>query len=210
MCYNTAMDSWNTFDTHTIMQLLRKRLLPVEESEQFFVREPHTYAQVRRSAVLLALFEEDDGLSLLFIRRASTLRAHSGEIAFPGGKVEPSDNSVAATAIREAYEEVGLEPERVQVLGLLPPVLTVASNYVITPVVAYLPTGVGKLLAQESEVAELIVAPIGVLADPTIMHTEQWTRGTRTQTVYFYDYRSYRIWGATGRILASLLQVLNG
>ena len=149
------MNSWNTFDTDTLIQLLRKRLLPVEESEQFFMRDPQAYAHVRRSAVLLPLFEEEDALSLLFIRRASTLRTHSGEIAFPGGKVEASDSSVVAAAIREAYEEVRLEPERVQVLGLLPPVLTVASNYVITPVVAYLPGGTGQLLAQESEVAEL-------------------------------------------------------
>jgi 8-oxo-dGTP pyrophosphatase MutT (NUDIX family) len=204
------MSSWNVFDTHTIIHLLQKGLSPVEESERFFERDPQQYANVRRSAVLLALFEENAVLSLLFIRRASTLRAHSGEIAFPGGKVESSDRSIADTAIREAYEEVGLEPGRVQVLGLLPPVLTVASNYVITPVVAHLPTGVGRLLAQESEVAELIIVPVHILADPAIMHTEQWTRGAHTQTVYFYDYNGYRIWGATGRIVASLLHVLNG
>jgi 8-oxo-dGTP pyrophosphatase MutT (NUDIX family) len=209
VCYNMSMNSWLTLHTDALIHLLRTRLSPIEDSELFFTRDPLTYADVRRSAVLLALFEHQQMLSLLFIRRARTLRSHSGEIAFPGGKVEAYDQSVAATAIREAHEEVLLEPHRVQVLGLLPPVLTVASNYVISPVVAYLPSGPGQLLAQESEVAELIIIPFHALADPAIAHTEQWTRASHTQTVYFYDYHSYRIWGATGRILASLLQLLN-
>jgi 8-oxo-dGTP pyrophosphatase MutT (NUDIX family) len=159
--------------------------------------------------VLLALFEHQQELSLLFIRRASTLRAHSGEIAFPGGSVEPTDASLTETALREAWEEVGLDPGRVEVLGAMSPVFTVVSNFLIAPVVGYLPQGPGELRVQASEVAEIIVAPLAALADPAILRVEHWTRGEQTRTVYFFDYKTYCIWGATGRILYALLSLLD-
>lgn len=162
----------------------------------------------RQSAVLLPLFEVQGELHLAFIRRASTLRSHSGEIAFPGGKVEPTDGSLVMTALRETQEEIGLDATSVEVLGVLPPVFTVVSNYLITPVVAYLPCGLGAIQLQASEVAELLQASLRGLADPTIAHTENWVRGGSARTVYFYDYAGYRIWGATGRILAALLETL--
>ncbi|GAC1699389.1 MAG: CoA pyrophosphatase [Ktedonobacteraceae bacterium] len=162
----------------------------------------------RKAAVLLALFEQKNIPYITFIRRASTLRSHSGEIAFPGGGVDASDTSPVMAAPREAYEEIGLEPARSNVLGVLPPVFTIVSNYLITPVVAYLPQGLGSVHLQASEVAELILVPLHALADPAIAHTEQWTRSGMTRTVYFYDYGPYRIWGATGRILSMLLALL--
>ena len=85
---------------------------------------------------------------------------------------------------------------------------TVVSNYLITPVVAFLPQGLGELRLQVSEVTELILAPLHLLADPNIAHTEEWTRSGSTRTVYFYDYGPYRIWGATGRMLNALLETL--
>ncbi|GHO45133.1 NUDIX hydrolase [Ktedonospora formicarum] len=163
----------------------------------------------RQAAVLLALYEQQGQLSLLFIRRATTLRAHSGEIAFPGGSVEPRDASLTATALREAWEEVGLVPEDVEVLGMLPPVFTVVSNFLIVPVVGYLAQGPGELILQRSEVAETIVAPLAALADPSIARVEHWTRGEKTRSVYFFDYNAYCIWGATGRILHTLLSLLH-
>ncbi|GHO73727.1 coenzyme A pyrophosphatase [Ktedonobacter sp. SOSP1-85] len=163
----------------------------------------------RQAAVLLVLFEHEGELSLLFIRRASTLRAHSGEIAFPGGSAESQDASPVETALREAWEEIGLAPERVEILGAMPPVFTVVSNFLIVPVVGYLHQGPGELRLQESEVAELIVAPLRALADPAIQRVEHWTRGEKTRAVYFFDYGTYCIWGATGRILAALLSILD-
>jgi len=110
--------------------------------------------------------------------------------------------------LREAQEEIGLSPARVEVLGVLDPVFTVVSNYLILPVVAYLPEGLGTLRLQASEVTEVLLASLPRLADPTISHTEEWTRGGIARTVYFFDYGTYRIWGATGRILNELLEVL--
>src|SRR5207302_1971115 len=118
-----------------------------------------------------------------------------------GGSVDATDVSPVMAALREAQEEIGLDPTRVEVLGILAPVFTVVSNYLIMPVVAFLSEGPGALQLQASEVAEIILVPLQGLADPSIAHTEEWTRGGLTRTVYFYDYGSYRIWGATARIV---------
>lgn len=194
--------------THDILQVLRQRLAPVQEMTFLSDRVEGRQPDARKAAVLLALFERGDRLYLTFIRRASTLRAHSGEIAFPGGGVENSDFSPVSTALREAEEEIGLNATDIEILGALPPVFTVVSNYLIMPVVAFLPTGLGELRLQKSEVAELILVPLQGLSDPTIAHTEEWTRNGMTRTVYFYDYGLYRIWGATARIVSMLLEIL--
>ncbi|WP_162005291.1 NUDIX hydrolase [Dictyobacter vulcani] len=191
-----------------VIRVLRERLQPVSLAESLVDTIEGQQENARKAAVLLAFFLQDDELHLILIRRASTLRSHSGEIAFPGGKVDATDHSMVTTALREAYEEIGLQPELVEPLGVLNPVFTVVSNYLIMPVVAYLPHGSGNLVLQESEVAELLTVNLTRLADPAITHTEQWTRGNQTRTIHFYDYDQYRIWGATGRIISSLLELL--
>ncbi len=198
-----------TVTTRELVRTLRERLESVEHADTLIDAIEGQRPQARKAAVLIALFEQENALYLTFIRRASTLRAHSGEIAFPGGGVDATDTSPVMTALREAYEEIGLEPGRAEVLGVLTPVFTIVSNYLIMPVVAYLPRGLGELQLQASEVTELILAPLQALADPAIAHTEQWVRGDTARTVYFYDYGPYRIWGATGRILSMLLELLH-
>lgn len=194
--------------TNEFVQLLHERLAPVEQVSFLSDAIEGQRPNARKAAVLIALFEQEQEIYLTFIRRASTLRAHSGEIAFPGGGVDSTDTSPIMTALREAREEIGLNPSRVEVLGVLPPVFTVVSNYLVMPVVAFLSHGLGNLSLQESEVAELLLLPWRGLADPTIAHTEEWTRGGMTRTVYFYDYGQYRVWGATARILSTLLDVV--
>lgn len=195
-------------DISRVLPPLRARLRPLDTASSLVDVLEGERPDARKSAVLLALFAQDDETHLAFIRRAATLRAHSGEIAFPGGSYDQEDASLVATALREAFEEISLPPGRVEVLGLLPPVFTVVSNFLILPVVAYLPSGPGTLLAQASEVAEVLILPLNALADPAIVHTEVWNNGGRSREVFFYDYGSLRIWGATGRILASLLALL--
>lgn len=192
-----------------VIAALHERLEPIERASVLVDTLEGRPLDARQAAVLLILFEQAGQLSLIFIRRASTLRSHSGEIAFPGGGTDPTDNSPVMTALREAHEEIGLDPACVEVLGILSPVFTVVSNYLITPVVAFLPQGLGTLHLQTSEVTEVIMAPLPALADPAIVHTEQWSRGSRTRTIHFYDYGPYRIWGATGRILNTLLHLLD-
>ncbi|HEU5377833.1 MAG TPA: CoA pyrophosphatase [Ktedonobacteraceae bacterium] len=198
----------NLSDIAQVLSVLRAGLQPVAAVHGLVDVLEGERPQARKAAVLLPLFVQNGEAHLVFIRRASTLRAHSGEIAFPGGSYDAEDASLITTALREAREEIGLSPARVEVLGLLPPVFTVVSNFLIAPVVAYLPMGPGELQAQVSEVAEVLLLPLQALADPAIAHTEIWDTAGRTRTVYFYDYGSLRIWGATGRILYSLLSSL--
>lgn len=192
-----------------VILALRERLEAVERADALVDALEGYRPTARKASVLMGLFEQQNEIYLAFIRRASTLRAHRGEIAFPGGAVDPTDVSPIETAMREAQEEIGLDPSRVEVLGIMQPVFTVVSNFLITPVVAYLPEGPGALQLQTSEVAEILLLPLQGLADPTIFHTEEWMRDSMQRTVYFYDYGSYRIWGATARILNALLQLLN-
>lgn len=195
--------------TH-IVAVLQDRLAPVESADRLADTLEGQLPHARKAAVLLCLFEHEGETTIVFIRRASTLRAHGGEIAFPGGGVEPTDSSPVMAALREAQEEIGLDPGTVEVLGVLHPVFTVVSNYLIVPVVAFLPRGLGTLQLQASEVTEIILASLQALADPTTtrFHSEKWNRGGRTRIVYFYDYGVYRIWGATARILNALLETL--
>lgn len=200
-----SMDIWHIT---RVLSVLRARLHPLAAADSLIARVQGEQGYPRLAAVLLALFVHEGRTHLLVIRRASTLRAHSGEIAFPGGASEAEDGSLVTTALREAWEEIGLSSERVEVLGLLPAVLTVVSNFLILPVVASLPAGPGPLLPQTSEVAEVIFLPVHALADPQIVHTEIWTRDGVARAVPFYDYGALRIWGATGRMLTALLQML--
>jgi 8-oxo-dGTP pyrophosphatase MutT (NUDIX family) len=193
--------------TH-VLAALRACLHPLAAADALVDVLEGERPEARRAAVLIALFAQDGHTHVAFIRRAATLRAHSGEIAFPGGSYEVGDRSLVTTALREASEEIGLAPERVEVLGLLQPVFTVVSNFFILPVVAWLPAGPGSLLLQASEVAEVLLLPLHALANPQIAHTEIWTRAGQARPVYFYDYGSLRIWGATGRILHALLRLL--
>jgi 8-oxo-dGTP pyrophosphatase MutT (NUDIX family) len=191
-----------------IIAALRARLESVDRADALIDMLEGHHPDARKASVLLGLFDQDNKTHLVFIRRASTLRAHSGEIAFPGGAVEYTDGSPAMTALREAQEEIGLDPSRVEVLGVLRPVFTVVSNFLIYPVVAYLPQGLGTIKLQTSEVEEIILLPLRGLADPTIYHTEEWIRGGMARTIYFYDYGPYRIWGATARMLNALMELL--
>jgi len=192
-----------------VVLALRHCLEPVERADQLVDALEGQRPDARKAAVLIALFEQEDETTLIFIRRASTLRSHSGEIAYPGGSVDPTDTSPVWTALREAQEEIGLDTARAEVLGIMPPVFTVVSNFLITPVVAFLPLGPGALRLQPGEVAELLLLPLRGLSDPTIAHTEEWARGGLARTVYFYDYGAYRVWGATARMLNALLGLLH-
>src|SRR5215471_20761036 len=192
-----------------VISILRERLDPAERADSLVDAIKVQYPPARKAAVLVGLFDYAGETHLAFIRRAATLRSHSGEIAFPGGAVDPGDDSVVMTALREAREEIGLDPARVEVLGVLPPGFTSVSNFVIIPVVAFLPQGLGALHLQETEVTELILASLHGLADPAIFRTEQWTRSGMTHSVYFFEYGPYTIWGATARMLNALRQMLD-
>lgn len=169
---------------------------------------PLTGFPPRQAAVLAPLYARNGEPYLIFTRRSTGLSKHSGEISFPGGSRDAEDASLAQTALRESYEELGLPRERVRVLGAMPTVFSVVSNYLVTPYVGWLGEGLPTLRPQASEVAEVIEAPLRALDDARIYHDEVWSRGDVAHTVHFYDFGVHRIWGLTGRMLHQFLALL--
>ncbi len=161
-----------------------------------------------KAGVLLLLYPRDGEAHLVFIRRPSSAVHHKDQIAFPGGQFEAGEDAVRA-ALREAREEVGVSPERVEPAGLLTPLYVPASNYCIYPVVARTEEA-PPFVAFAPEVAEIIQVPLARLLEPDAARRETWTLDRGPVLVPFYDYGSHKIWGATAMILAELLAVLRG
>ena len=156
------------------------------------------------AAVLAALFERDGELHAVFTRRRGDLRIHAGQVSFPGGRREPGDADLVATALREAHEEIGLDPAAVTVLGALHPTPTVVSDIAIYPVVGLIAAPASAWVLATAEVEAVIEAPLAQLA--ATHRLETFTRpGGRSVTTDAYSIGEDTIWGATARILADLL-----
>lgn len=159
------------------------------------------------AAVLAPLYDTDDGANLILTRRAWHMRSHTGEVSFPGGRYEPLDADLRATALRETHEEIGLDPALVEVVGRLPQLTTVSSPAAIVPYVGTLarrPT----LLADPGEVDEVLDVSIRELLDPDIYREEIWMRDGVEFEVTFFELRGDTLWGATARMLRSLFDRL--
>jgi hypothetical protein len=155
-----------------------------------------------RLAAVLALLVEDDG-SIVFTERAAGLSRHAGEVSFPGGLAEVGDGSLARTALREAWEEIGLDPALPEVLGALPPVHTYVSGILVTPFVAVV-DGLPSLAPADGEIARVLTVPIERLV--AAERTVTWSRpGGRLWTGWVYVVEDATIWGATGSMLHDLL-----
>ncbi len=156
---------------------------------------------LRDAAVLIGLVEQPDdgGLDIVMIRRTTSMRVHSGEVALPGGKIDEDDNSPVEAALREAQEEVGLHPEAVEPLGLLAPYPT-PSGFRIFPVIGLI-SGAPILTANPGEVADVFRLPLFFLADPGNHRQESFEHVTGRRTYYVLQYHHHRIWGVTGNIL---------
>jgi 8-oxo-dGTP pyrophosphatase MutT (NUDIX family) len=159
------------------------------------------------AAVLVPVYEQGDELAAVFIKRHSELRLHAGQISFPGGRREPDDPDLAATALRETHEEIGLEPATVTLLGALAPTPTVATDIAIHPFVGLIvPPTLGWTIAPV-EVEAVLEASLEQLAATHRMQT--FERDGRRATTDAYTIGEETIWGATGRILTDLLRRLD-
>ncbi len=199
-------------DAQALATYLRRRLVeePIitGETEGHPLDLDQLARNARAAAVLAPLYARDGQPHLLFTRRSANLNVHKGEISFPGGSRDLTDGSLEYTALRETYEELGIAPAHVEVIGALPPVFATVSNFFVTPFVGWLGEGLRPLQPNPHEVEEVIEAPLLALADPAIYHTERWRRGDVAHLVHFYDFGAYRIWGLTGRMLRTLLDIL--
>lgn len=162
----------------------------------------------RASAVLAALYDDDGEAHVVLTRRAWHLRAHKGEVSFPGGGQDPGE-ALVDTARREAWEEVGLDPALVQVIGELDHLSTFTSGSFIVPFVAALP-GRPDLTANPTEVEAVLLLPLSELMSDGVFHAERWEIYGEERSVFFFDVVGDTIWGATAAMLRQLLGMATG
>ncbi|HEX9444342.1 MAG TPA: CoA pyrophosphatase [Candidatus Binatia bacterium] len=180
-------------------------------SQALQTRAPRTLdaSGFKQAAVLAPIQERADGAHLVLTQRAETLNSHGGQIAFPGGRIEPLDASPLAAGLRESHEEIGLDPAAVRVLGQLDQV-TAASDYLITPFIGVVPYPYDFRL-NLAEVAAVFSVPIaGLLADGCFKIEPRLHPPERRDPIYHFYYQDRDIWGATARIILQVLELTYG
>ena len=161
------------------------------------------------AAVLLPIYDRENDLHLVFIKRTETVNYHKGQISFPGGRYQPEDGSLLETALRESWEEIGLDPKDTQVLGELDDIATYTTNFVISPYVAAIPYPY-RFQMSPDEVEEVIEVPLPVLLDKGNYSEEEVYLGDQWIVQHFYRYGDRLIYGATARILKQFLEIAFG
>jgi 8-oxo-dGTP pyrophosphatase MutT (NUDIX family) len=198
---------------------IRERLEPLTSAppdpataRSFQETNPHLAALSSETpalaAVLVALVERPEGLTVIFTTRPDNMRSHAGQVAFPGGRADPGE-SPAETALREAEEEIGLPPDQVTLAGLGDPYQT-GSGYLIVPVVGFVPPDL-PLRPNPGEVADIFETPLEFLMDPAnhVEHQIQGKTGETFSTIAM-TWEDRFIWGATANMLRLLHERLFG
>ena len=162
------------------------------------------FPDARHAAVLVALAPSDRGVEVLLTRRSMDLRTHRGEISFPGGRLDPGETAAAA-ALREAHEEVGLDPALVRVEGELEHLNTIVSRSYIVPVVASLTAPV-ELHATSPEVDRVLWVPLDEFTRPDTYRAERWGTPPTDRLLHFFELDDETVWGATASVLVQLLR----
>jgi 8-oxo-dGTP pyrophosphatase MutT (NUDIX family) len=160
------------------------------------------------AAVLAPFYETETGLHVVLTRRSSQMRVHQGEVAFPGGRQEPGEE-LEATARREAWEEVGLDPASVEVVGELDHLSTISSDSFIVPYVGLLPAP-PQLVANPAEVDAVLRVPVAELLSPGVFREERWPLFGADRPIVFFELVGDTVWGATAAMLRQALGLLTG
>ena len=163
---------------------------------------------LNRAAVLVPIYQKEGEYYILFTKRTQKVEYHKGQLSFPGGAQESGDKSLASTALRESFEEIGLRPEDAEVLGTLDEVETISSKFAITPFVALIPYPY-RFKINRNEVEELIDIPLSVLLKQEVFPEQFIGEGGELLTSYFYRYKDHIIWSATAKILKQLLDSIS-
>ena len=161
-----------------------------------------TAGSLRAASVLVPLVARGAGLRLILTRRAALLKHHPGQVAFPGGKQDPTDPSPLAAALREAREEIGLDPGTVEILGALDPHETV-TGFTVSPFVGLVAPGFRPVI-DRSEVDEVFEVPLDFALDPASYQVQSRAWQGRERHYYVLPWGPHYIWGATARMLRSL------
>jgi 8-oxo-dGTP pyrophosphatase MutT (NUDIX family) len=191
-------------------RLARALVAPDESIDAEFHLPPEFWeTDPRPAAVLVPLLKKDNAWEVLFTRRTASLVEHSGQVAFPGGRVEPGDVSVESAALREAEEEIALQPKDVRRLGRLKQLRTI-TNYYVTPIVGVIPWPYPYSLALE-EVSRVFTIPLSWLADPQnyeIRPRQLPTPHPPARVIYFQLFDGELLWGVSAQITLNLLKAL--
>lgn len=163
---------------------------------------------MRASAVLVVLADGPHGAEVLLTRRSMEMRTHKGEMSFPGGRLDPGE-AFGAAALREAHEEVGLDPQHVEVVGTLPPLRLLASTSWILPIVGRVPAPL-DLGARTREVDRVLWVPVAELTRPGTYSEEYWQIPAGEFSVVYFHLDDETVWGATARVLQQLLRAAHG
>lgn len=164
----------------------------------------------RASAVLAPLYEHDGELHVVLTRRTWEMRSHSGEVSFPGGRQDDGDADLWRTALREAHEEIALDPASVECIGELDHLATVTSRSFIVPYVGAL-SGRPATTASPQEVSAVLHVRVAELLDPAIFREERWTfPWAEDRPIFFFELEGDTVWGATGAMLRQLLGLVTG
>lgn len=168
---------------------------------------PHQQEQLKKAAVLLALRRTKLGFNLLFTQRALHLKHHPGQVSFPGGRYEKSDQNIAFTALRETEEEIGINKESIQLLGKLP-TLTTISGYHVSPFIGLIEAK-QDIILDENEVRGYFEAPLEFVLNPNNFYLQPLIANKQRRETYCCVYQNHFIWGATAQILVNLQQHLH-
>ncbi len=177
-------------------------------SDRFIKKFPKSPGKdSREAAVLILLYPYNQSIYTVLMQRPDYNGVHSGQISFPGGKKEPEDKDAIQTALREAYEEIGVHPTKVEIIGKLTPLFIPVSNTIVNPVIGW--TDEKPIFNQKSEeVLFLIDADLKRFLDASILKTKPVEiRGEMLEVKYF-DYEENTIWGATAMILHELMVII--
>lgn len=157
--------------------------------------------EIPQAAVLVPLYDDLDGVTrVILTKRPMTMPTHAGHLAFPGGRPDDGDGGPVGTALREAEEEVGLDPASVQVLGFLPAIHTIEYSLMVVPVVGWI-DGVPELRPSPREVDKILEPPVDLLAGEDGWRFEIW----REHKVWFFDIEGEVLWGATAHMVRQLV-----
>jgi 8-oxo-dGTP pyrophosphatase MutT (NUDIX family) len=159
------------------------------------------------AAVLIPLFQKNGVYHILFTKRNENLTHHPGQVSFPGGVSQPEDRDSLRTALRETWEEVGISPEEVDILGVLDDFLSIY-NFLVTPYVGMVAAG-HQLRINPDEIERIIEVPLSFLLKPDIFRIEEWNWQGHTYPLFSIDYEGDKIWGLTAAMLKQFLEIIS-
>ncbi|XPF94499.1 CoA pyrophosphatase [Colwellia sp. RE-S-Sl-9] len=157
---------------------------------------------LKEAAVLIPLVDDGDQLNVVLTKRSLNLRHHAGQISFPGGKVEKTDTNLIDTASRETFEEIGVPPELINIVGSLHS-YQVISGFIVTPYIAFIPNDY-EFIKDTNEVSDIFQVPLKYFLDTSNHIAINVQRKSFSHNVHFMPYKQHNIWGATASMLKDL------